>query len=180
MIFKKIANALSTVVIVLLVLVLLFNLALYAKRQKTGEQCPTVFGLGLAVVVSGSMEPEIKVGDLVVIYEKEDYNVREVITFEGETKPVTHRIVSKRIDQNGTAWYTTQGDVNNTDDGEISQDHVIGKIVLVIPAIGDLQGFLQTPLGFLILISIVIVILILCELPNMINSFRSKLRRRRR
>ena len=175
---KKLVAVISWVLIVALALVALFNLACFAKGKITGESAPTVFGLGLAVVISPSMADEINIGDLVVFYETNDYNVKDVITYRGEEGSVTHRIVDKYTDANGVTWYTPRGDTNNMDDADITEEQIAGKVILVIPKIGDLQAFLQTPMGVFSLILIAILLFSYVELITRIYSRRRRGRRR--
>lgn len=90
---------------------------------------------GLAVM-SGSMEPAIKMGDLVIIQKAPEYEVREVISYKDKNKRiVTHRIVAK----NGNN-FVTEGDANrNEDRDEINMAQVMGKVVEVIPLLGRWQ-----------------------------------------
>src|SRR3989344_7570939 len=53
----------------------------------------------IKIVKSGSMEPSIKTGSVVVIKPSVSYTVGDVVTFGKDTKtdiPTTHRIVSTR------------------------------------------------------------------------------------
>ena len=167
---KKFWNAVSTVLIVLLVLILLFNLICYVKRRVTGDNCPTVLGLGMAVVVTGSMEPNVSVDDLVVIWRQDEYQVRDVITYRGENYPVTHRVIAVRTDENGNVWYTTQGDANNHNDGEIAADRVVGKVVMTVAHVGDLQRFLQSTQGFVTLSITVAALIAFCEVLRYLRN----------
>ena len=167
---KKIWNFFTTLLIIFLVMIMLFNVVCYIKRQKTGDVCPTVFGFGMAVVISGSMEPDIMTDDLVIIQKKNDYNIGEDITWRGNTYPVTHRIIEKRTAEDGTVYYRTQGIANNKKDDEITEDRVVGEIVMVIPYIGTVQKFLQTPAGVVTLLLIVVVLLVFGELFRLIRK----------
>ena len=169
---RKIGNILITLLTVLLALIAVFNVACYVKQKKTGDCCPTVLGLGMAVVMTGSMEDSISVNDLVVIYQTNDYHVGDVITFQGNSYPITHRIVSIQSDENGNQCYTTRGDANNTDDDEISADKIIGEVVLVIPRLGTLQAFMQTPKGFFTILGIFALLWICAELNAAIRRRR--------
>ena len=168
---KKIFNVITTVLIVILALFLVFNTICFVKRQR-GDQCPTVLGLGMAVVITGSMEPNIGVDDLVVFWHQDSYSVREVVTYRGDSYPVTHRVVGVRTDENGNVWYTTQGDVNNKDDGEIAADRVVGKVIMVIPNVGNLQRFLQSSNGFILVTVIAVLLIAVGELRNIIGKRR--------
>ena len=174
---KWIWNTLITLVILALVLILAFNLTIYVKRERTGDMCPTLFGCAIAVVTSGSMEPEIMTDDLVIILEQDEYELRDVITYRGNTYPVTHRVVGKRVDENGVIWYTTCGDANNKNDEEFSEDRVVGKIIYVVPGFGKAQELLQSPAGFFVLIMLLMAWLFVYEVKY---YFRRKRHNRRR
>lgn len=176
-IWRFIWNTVSTVLIVVLALITVFNLVSFVKRKTTGDVCPTVLGVGVAVVISGSMEPEIRVDDLVVIVKTDDYALRDVVVYEGKNYPVTHRIVSMRTDEDGKVWVTTQGDANNTDDGELPIERICGEVVCVLPGVGRIQGFLQSPLGMLMLTFVAVVIVGAVELSQSLRHSRYRRRR---
>lgn len=177
-IWRFIWNTVSTVLIVVLALITVFNLVSFVKRKTTGDVCPTVLGVGVAVVISGSMEPNIRVDDLVVIVETNDYTLRDVVVYEGKNYPVTHRIVSMRTDEDGKVWVTTQGDANNTDDGELPIEQIRGEVVCVLPGAGRIQEFLQSPLGMLTLTFVAVVIVGAVELSQALRHNRYRRRRR--
>ena len=151
---------------------MLFNAINIFKRVILKEQMPLVFGYGNAVIITGSMEPEIMPGDIVTIRKQRDYAVGEIVTYQGNNNFITHRIMEKTPD-----GYITQGDANNTDDGEISKSRVIGRVVIVIPKIGNLILFFKSPLGMLILIFALFAII---EMPRFIEKIRKEDDRRDR
>ena len=107
------------------------------------------------IVLSGSMEPAITTGSLVIIHPTETYYVGDVVTFGGGAKtdiPTTHRIIKVRAESGGKI-YTTKGDANTHEDTkEVRNDNVIGKVVIDIPYAGFLLDFVRRPIGFLLLI----------------------------
>src|SRR3989344_7930455 len=100
---------------------------------------PIPGNIEIKIVKSGSMEPSISVGSLVVIKPFEAYKVGNVVTFGRDTKteiPTTHRVVSVR-ETEGTIWYTTKGDANEeADPQEIAGREVIGKVLVAVPYAG--------------------------------------------
>ncbi len=64
---------LQTIFVLFLILVLLY--VTYSKYIRK-DRLTTVFGYGFLVVLTGSMEPEIDTGSLVIIKKMENYNVR--------------------------------------------------------------------------------------------------------
>ena len=171
---RRAFNILTIVLTVLLSLLLLFNVITYVK-QSNGEICPTVLGLGIAVVETGSMEPNISVDDLVVFVHKKEYHVREVVVYEGDSsKPITHRIISSRVDEEtGETLFVTQGDANTGKDPEFSQDQIGGKVVMVIPGVGEFKKWLQSPFGFFVLMMGAILLITVTELLHRM-AYRKK------
>lgn len=137
----------------------------------------------LKIVRSGSMEPAIATGSLVLIHPATDYKVGDVITFGDDTRtsiPTTHRIVSLR-NENGTAYYSTKGDAN--EDGDASEtpaSKIIGRVIYTLPYAGYILAFSKTQLGFLLLVLIPAALIILYEAISIVREVKVILRRRRR
>lgn len=117
------------------------------------------------IVQSGSMEPTIKTGSIVMVKPASSYGVGDVITFGPTPKgkiPTTHRIVAENS-KNGMETYTTKGDSNDTVDlKEVLQKDVLGKVYVSVPFVGYALTVAKEPIGFLILI-IVPALLILFD-----------------
>lgn len=76
-------------------------------------------------VKTGSMEDNIHVGDYVLIYKKNDYNVGDVVTYHKDNYFITHRII--RTENN---YFITKGDANNTEDEKIDKSVIVGKVII--------------------------------------------------
>ena len=118
-------------------------------------------------VLSGSMEPTIHTGSLIIIKPVSDYIVGDIITFGKNTKidiPTTHRIAEVKM-INGETIYATKGDANNSEDGkDISKKDIIGKVYFSIPYLGYIVNFVKNPMGLLIVIIIPAVVIIYDEI----------------
>lgn len=162
---KKTGQILGWSLNVLLAFLLVCNIYAIAARYFTGVPQPAVFGWSWAVVVSGSMEPQIGVDDMIVVREKEDYRIGDIISFESDGSIITHRIADITAD-----GYLTQGDANGTvDPAPVSKEKVVGKVMCVIPRIGALIQFMQTPLGMM---CFVLIGFLLIEIPYLIDKGR--------
>jgi len=148
---RVIWNILKNMMIVCLVLILSFNIYSLYQRNVKHERFPMAFGYGYAVIASGSMEPALSWGDLVVVQKQAHYQKDQVITFiqEGDTRATTHRIVEQTENQ-----FVTQGDANNTEDPPIVSKQIFGKVVLTIPLVGYGIRFVGSPLGMLLVIGL--------------------------
>lgn len=132
-------------------------------------------GLKFYVVQSGSMEPTIKTGSLIVGQASQNYQQDDVVTFirDAQSDPknprslVTHRIVEATVSASGETFYTTRGDANNANDlRRISKNLVLGKVVLTLPFLGYPVAFAKTQNGFILLIVIPATIIVYSELMN--------------
>lgn len=116
---------------------------------------PKVIGIRPFVVLSGSMEEEIKTG--AVAYSDsnakvEDVKVGDIIVFKLDETYVTHRVV--KINEDNT--FTTKGDANQTEDfAPVKFEDFKGKTILSIPYLGYLLQAIQTRLGKFILFTII-------------------------
>lgn len=98
------------------------------------------------VVVSGSMEPVLYRGDIVIIDSNPStVEVGDIIVYQATwfPQPVIHRVINIGQDQNGTTVMVTKGDNNPVpDQALVYPDQVISKVVtingdpVVIPKIG--------------------------------------------
>lgn len=121
----------------------------------------------LKIVQSGSMEPNIPVGSVILIKPSLQYAVGDVITFGPETAkkiPTTHRIVSIQK-QAGVTHYTTKGDANEeADQSSIPEKEIIGKVMVHVPYIGYVLHFAKTKLGFALLIGVPALMVVVGEM----------------
>ena len=126
------------------------------------------------LVQSGSMEPSIMTGDIIVIQNRigssiNKYSINDVVTFtNSDNRIVTHRIVE--IKNGDETQYLTKGDANRSEDeATIIDSQIIGKVVLVIPKLGFLVAYTKTLWGLIILVLIPATIYILDELFKIKN-----------
>nr|WP_264474907.1 signal peptidase I [Salinirubrum litoreum] len=126
------------------------------------------------VVLSGSMEPEISPGDVVVVSEATQRQIErgDVITFmqRDAEVPTTHRVVEVNPREEGVA-YTTKGDANeDPDPAPVRPEQVIGEVTYVIPLIGYVVRFANTQTGFLLLIGLPLGLLVVNEAWSILRA----------
>lgn len=126
------------------------------------------------LVQSGSMEPAIMTGDVIVIQNKGTYLINDVVTFENNAgRVVTHRIVT--VESGQEKKYSTKGDANRTGDEDIITDkQILGRVALVIPKLGYLVAFAKSRLGVMLLIITPAIIFIFDELLKIKKYGKSK------
>jgi len=130
---------------------------------------PAPGNIKLMVVLSGSMEPTIKTGSIVIVKSVEEYKVGDIITFGPNSKsnlPTTHRIFEIK-NKDGQTVYVTKGDANNTEDlSEITKKDILGKVLFFVPYLGYAVEFAKQPTGFILLIVIPAAIIVSDEIGN--------------
>lgn len=116
--FKEtIIRILGRIIFFIVVLVVTLNLILLV--QKIQNKPASIFGYKVFVVISGSMEPNIHVGDIVITKNVKacDLKVGDIITFNNDKYTITHRIID--IIQDGETYYKTKGDHNSIADKDL-------------------------------------------------------------
>ena len=156
-IFKRI---IAIIVAVILILILSFNIFNFISIKVLGNELPTINGYAVLEVISGSMEPKISIGDIVIIDTKvNDYKVKDIVTFKDINGSfVTHRIIEIKDDE-----IITQGDANNTVDDSITKEQLVGRYVYKIDGLGALMKSFRNPLT---LVMILIIGVISCVLVS--------------
>jgi len=102
-----------------------------------------VFPIYPSVIATGSMEPYIKPGDVILVKRIVDMdginalNIGDIIQFERDGVLISHRIIEIHNDKKEGTSFITKGDNNTAIDSTPVKPHNIkGKIVKVVPKIG--------------------------------------------
>jgi len=106
-----------------------------------------VFPVYPSVIATGSMEPMIKPGDVILVnktVDKSSLTTGDVIQFKRDNILISHRIVEVVEDDQG--WgYRTKGDNNSGIDSEIVRfERIKGEIIRVVPKIGRLTLLIKS------------------------------------
>lgn len=130
------------------------NVYMLNASRLAGDVLPMPLGVGMTVVLSGSMEPELSVGDLLIVSRADVYDVNDVVVFQDGRTGVVHRIISIEGED-----VITRGDANNTDDAPIKYGQIKGKVILAIPAVGYLVNIIKTPFGTVALLALAVFLM---------------------
>lgn len=139
---KRIKKIVFVILSILLGLVLAFNIYNFISIKVMHKDLASINGYAILEVVSGSMEPTIYKGDIIIINTKDkDYKKNDIITFRGkEGEFVTHRIIE--IDDK---TMITKGDNNNSEDDPIKTSSIVGKYVTKINGGGRILSSFKNP-----------------------------------
>ena len=151
---QKIKNIFIFALYIILIPIILCNLFLIFQSIFYFDKTPSIFGLRSYVIVSGSMEPTINIGDVIIVkifQNNSNYEVNDIISYHENNSVVTHRIVKVEKLENDKVRYITKGDNNNTyDNFVVEQSNVDGKVIKIIPKIGYLSLFIENHIFLLI------------------------------
>lgn len=135
------------------------------------------FPLKVYTVLTGSMQPAIAVGSMVVAVPPDinKINIGTVITFSSPDDPqkqIVHRVYSI-VYENNQPVYTTKGDNNETlDNWKVYLPQLTGQAIASIPYLGYLSGYSKTPLGFLVIVGTPGLMLALIYLRYLISGIK--------
>ena len=144
-------------------IVAIFLLILYAGYMKfiKHEENINIFGYRAYIVMTGSMEPNYNIGDLIIIRETpiQDLKVGDVINFISSNKKdtITHRI-TEIVEENNEIRFKTKGDNNNSVDNElVHANQIQGTLIFKISKLGSIISKMLTGTGIVIVCLLIIV-----------------------
>ena len=160
---KKVIKVLYNIVFYAFIAIIIgFSILSFSANEYNGVK--KIGRFAFCNVLTGSMSPTINPGSLIIIeeYKENQVEVGDIVTFSGEQTDsiVTHRIVEE---QNNGEYYVTQGDANNTVDSfPVRKDMIVGKVIIIIPALGSIMLFIQN--NIFIVLGIIALIVLLSEI----------------
>ena len=146
----------------MVVISLIIGISVYTWNAKniSGDAMPMPFGMGVGVVLSGSMEPDISIDDVIIVkkIEPQEYRKGDVVVYQSNRMLVVHEIIE--ISEDGK-YVTTKGKANNDADSPISVGYIKGKVVKIYPELGKIVNLIKTPIVTVIILAVAIMLLVL-------------------
>ena len=181
----RLQRKISALVTVLLVLAV--TLCLYATIQVLSKGYANIGGFMMFRVVTGSMEPEIPVGALLLTKETEieTVEVNDIVCFRTQVseiwgKIVTHRVVDIIEPEAGKILLVTKGDANLVTDGYYADEtNFLGKVIWHTGDGNMFAGvldFFTSELGFLGFIALPSLLLAGLILRNTVSNIQQDLK----
>lgn len=145
---KTLYNILTAIEIIFITIIAVFtimNMVMLVQYKILGYSVPRIFGYSFINILSGSMEPTVSAGDLVICKAYDSYGEGDAVLFEDDNYLILHRIVGT---DKKTGEFVTKGDANNTNDkGTIKAAAIHGKMKKVLPGWGGVLSYLSSSMG---------------------------------
>lgn len=160
-IFIIFKNAIFAVAMIILV-----SMIVVTMIARINGGTPSVFGFAIYRVSSGSMDPFLQVGDIILSQECNPMELKQgdVITYNGTSGQfaglrVTHRVVTEpyKNPDDGRYYIVTKGDDNPVEDTPILTEQVTGKYKGKIVFLKWIYDVFVTPWGLLIIIALIML-----------------------
>lgn len=162
----KIGKSILDVFCWILIAVMAVSIVLSFVSRVNGTN-PAIFGFSVFRVASGSMEPELMVGDVILskaVSDPMEIQVGDVVTYKGEGMMsgslITHEVIVAPTQEEGRLMLQTKGIANDIPDEPIEADRVVSVMICKIPLLRGFYSFFFSPWGLLTVIGLVIFIFI--------------------
>ncbi|PKK95893.1 MAG: signal peptidase I [Tenericutes bacterium HGW-Tenericutes-4] len=178
-VFKTIDKIISFILIAFIVIAGFSSL--FFTYHKAQNKIVNIFGYSVYYVVTGSMEPYLEVGDVLLIKKTAAENIDEqdIITYQTTQGVlsgnfITHRVIKKNyVGEN--IVFVTKGDANSVADTEIiTEQKIKGVFVRKIAIIKFLMSILSNVWNFLIFIILPLVVSLAMQLVDVVVQIRKK------
>lgn len=173
--YRKVRRIITYIIIIPL---LLYNIVLILQAVIKPQKTPSIFGIKTYVIVSGSMMPNLNIGDIAIIKEEKTENLKkgDIISFRRGKLVITHRIENVII-TDGNREYVTKGDNNNVQDNEmVKEKEIEGKLIAKIPYLGKLTLILKNEIVIIIFFIIYYIYLVKNHQLNKKKEIRNQKR----
>ena len=152
---KKINDIMKDLIIIFLLIILAS--VCYSKFIEKDDVIK-IFGKSFLIVNTGSMEPTINAGELIIIDEKVNYQKGDVVTYlDNENYLITHRIIEIDKDE-----FITKGDANNLNDEKNDIQNIKGKVIFHSKILGIFVIYILKPLTVVYMI----IFIMMCFIKN--------------
>lgn len=163
-ILKTLCRTIQNIIIILIILFVLIALTTIAFPKSSG-----FLGYKIYTVVSGSMEPELNIGDVMLVKDvpSESINIGDIVVYQGLAEQfrgriITHKVVNK-VYTDGEFIFTTKGTTNVLEDPKVSEEQIYGKViyVMIIPSL--IRKAMNSMVGFIFIIGLPLLAMMLFE-----------------
>lgn len=150
---KKILDLTLSALIIFFSCLLAVCLLSYVQKFISGKDYNSFLGYSIFEITTGSMAGELEIGDWIIVKKENNVELGDVVTFQEDNNFITHRVIEKYNNK-----FITRGDFNNKSDEAITDEKIIGTVILKVPKFGIIKKVLFNPKILVLLIVIFFLI----------------------
>lgn len=173
------SKIIETIKITLISILCIFLMMVIVQRLLPGVR--SFFGFRSFVIVSKSMEPILKVGDVILVQTKkaEDIKINDIVTYQGgpgdfSKMIITHQVQNIKTENKRLIFYT-KGAANDMIDPAVYQEQIYGVLVYKFVILSMISKVIRNTFGLMIFVIVPLGILFVTE----VKEIRSELKERR-
>lgn len=167
---RKILDTIETIILIITCLACVFVLLQKFVFKENG-----VFGYRAYVIVTSSMEPTLKVGDVILVKKVNPNKIKigDIVTYNGMEsdfagKIITHQVkdITEEKDDNGNKRkiFYTKGTTNNMVDPAVYEEQLCGKMIYKIKILSFISRIIRSKYGYILLVFIPLVLIFVKEM----------------
>ena len=148
----KILSFILNVLLIIVTIIIAIGFYYIYQIKIAQNDYANLFGYTFFEVATGSMNPTMQIGDVIVVRITGEVEQNDIIVYKDGESIITHRLIKK--DENKLI---AKGDANNSEDKPIEPNMVLGKVERIIPKLGIWRKILTSPevVGLIIVLIII-------------------------
>ena len=168
---KTVKFVISVIKFILTTLIIIIIGVILIQRFSNNNM--SLGGYRIFTVVTESMVPKYKVGDVILVKEEEKSNIQigDDVTYMGKVgsyadKIVTHQVIGIEIGNDGLLKFHTKGIANEDEDPLVSEEQIYGVVQAKLQIVTFLNGIINNMYGMYFLIIIPLAIIMFTEFKS--------------
>lgn len=167
LILEKVGTILEVIFIAFIVLFCVISVC-----QRVLSKDKSFFGYRIFNIVTKSMEPKLKVGDIILVEDTDIKDIKrgDIISYQGMTSELSGKIITHQvknfIDENGKRIFYTQGINSDTMDPAVYEEQIYGVVTHKFYVLSFINRIITSTLGFILCVVIPLVYIFILELKT--------------
>lgn len=158
-------------IVQIMFVIVLVGFIIVVCLQRFSDNKISFFNYRMFTVISGSMEPKYKIGDVLISKEVDPATIKvgDAVSYLGtagdfKDKVITHEVVSIKTGEDGKYLFQTKGIANLFEDPTISESQLYGVVIYRSVILSIIYRIVGTTIGFYLFIILPLLFIIGSEI----------------
>lgn len=158
-------------IVQIMFVIVLVGFIIVVCLQRFSDNKISFFNYRMFTVISGSMEPKYKIGDVLISKEVDPATIKvgDAVSYLGtagdfKDKVITHEVVSIKTGEDGKYLFQTKGIANLFEDPTISESQLYGVVIYRTVILSIIYRIVGTTIGFYLFIILPLLFIIGSEI----------------